>query len=100
MVRQYGMSEALGPVAYDPERKTILPVNEFMPSCEHGGTVGDQIDVEVRRVLERALKRARDTIEGQRDNVEQVVALLLEKEQIEGDELRQVLGLQNAAAEA
>jgi len=92
MVRQYGMSDQLGPVAYDPERRSFLPVTEYMPSCEHGEAVGDQIDREVRRVLEDNMERARQVLEGQRDKVEQVVALLLEREQIEGDELRAILG--------
>jgi cell division protease FtsH len=91
MVRQYGMSDALGPVAFDPERKGFLPVNEYMPSCEHGGTVGDQIDGEVRRVLDENMARARRVLEERRDEVEQVVKLLLDKEQIEGDELRALL---------
>jgi cell division protease FtsH len=92
MIRQYGMSESLGPVAFDPERKGFLPVNEFMPSCEHGSTVGDQIDTEVRRVLEEALKRAREVLEGHRAQIEQVAVMLMDKEQLDGDELRRVLG--------
>jgi cell division protease FtsH len=98
MVRQYGMSEALGPVAFDPERKGFLPVNEFMPSCEHGSTVGDQIDAEVRRVLEDALKRAREVLEGHRQEVDQVAKLLMDKEQLDGDELRCILGAKISTA--
>ena len=93
MIRQYGMSDVLGPVAYDPQRKPFLPVNEFMPSCEHGSTVGDQIDTEVRRLLESALSRARDVLESRRDTVDRIAERLLEVEQIDGEELRALLSM-------
>ncbi len=91
MVRQYGMSDAMGPVAYDPEKRGFLPVNDYMPSCEHGTSVGDQIDQEVRRVLEEGMERARNVLRGQSPAMEQVVEILLEKEQVDGDELREIL---------
>ena len=95
MVRQYGMSEILGPVAFDPEQKSVLPVRDFMPSCEHGSAVGDQIDAEVRRVLEEGLTRAREVLESPREQVEQVAARLLEQEQLEGDDLRSMLAAES-----
>ena len=91
MVRQYGMSDALGPVAYDPERRGFLPVNDYMPSNEHGASVGDLIDKEVRRVLEEGMERAREVLKGRGGIVEKVVAVLLEKEQVDGDELRAIV---------
>ena len=91
MVRQYGMSDELGPVAYDPERRTFLRVDDFRPSCEHGSEVGDKIDREVRRVLEEGMERARTVLEPRREKVEQAAAYLLDKEQMEGDELRAML---------
>jgi cell division protease FtsH len=99
MVRQYGMSEALGPVAYDPERRTLLPVQDYMPSCQHGDEVADRIDTEVRRVLDEALARASKVLEDHRDVVEEVVAQLLVKEVIEGDELRDLLQRHGARLE-
>jgi len=53
--------------------------------------VGDQIDTEVRRVLDEALKRAREALEGHRQQVDQVARLLMDKEQLDGDELRRIL---------
>jgi len=98
MVRQYGMSDLLGPVAYDPERRSPIPVTEFMPACEHGGAVGDRIDAEVKRVLEEALARSRALLEERRAVVEAIVERLLEREVIEGDELRAVLAEHGAMA--
>ncbi|MDJ0762652.1 MAG: ATP-dependent zinc metalloprotease FtsH [Myxococcota bacterium] len=91
MVRQYGMSDELGPVAYDPENKAILPTSDFMPSCEHGSMVSDKIDAEVKMVLEEAMVRANKVLTEYRDQVEVVTAKLLEREQIDGDELRALL---------
>lgn len=91
MVRQYGMSKTLGPVAYDPEKRSMLPMRDYMPSCEHGSTISDKIDVEVQQVLEEAMKRASSTLREHRDDVEELVVRLLEKEQLEGKELREIL---------
>jgi cell division protease FtsH len=91
MVRQYGMSDRIGPVAYNPERRPFLAAAEYLPSREHGEAVGDQIDHEVRRVIEGNMTRAREVLEVRRDRIEQVVTLLLAREQIEGDELRAIL---------
>ncbi len=91
MVRQYGMSKELGPLAYDPESKAILPTSELMPSCDHGSTVGDKIDVEVQNVLEEAMRRAHQTLIEHREKIEQITSRLLEKEQLDGNELRELL---------
>lgn len=99
IVRQFGMSELLGPVSYDPERKPLLPVPDFIPSREYGSNVSNQIDAEVRRVLEANLDRARQVLKEYREKVEIAVLQLLEKEQIDGDELRYLLQeTKNAAA--
>jgi cell division protease FtsH len=91
MIRQYGMSVDIGPVAYDPERKPILPIAEFMPESEHGAHVADQIDREVKSLLEGQLERAREVLKANRDKVEVIVSRLLAEEKIEGEELRRLL---------
>jgi cell division protease FtsH len=93
MVRQYGMSDTLGPVAYDPETKAMLPSRELMPSCDHGGTIGDKIDAEVHRVLSEAMDRARKVLSNHKEQVLAIADILLEKEQIDGQELRELLGV-------
>ena len=45
----------------------------------------------VRRVLEEGMERARNVRRGQSPAMEQVGEILLEKEQVDGDELREIL---------
>jgi cell division protease FtsH len=92
MVRQYGMSAEVGPVSFDPQRKPLLPVSDVLPKCEHGGKVADEIDAQVRSLLDAALMRARQVLDAHRSQVEVIAQRLLEAERIEGDDLRRLLG--------
>ena len=53
--------------------------------------MGDQIDDEVRRVLEEGMGRAREVLKGRRGVVEEMVRQLLVEEQLDGDVLREIL---------
>ena len=73
------------------EREAILPTSDLMPSCDHGAIVSDKIDSEVKRVLEDGMKKAEEVLVAHKAQVEQITARLLEKEQIDGAELRSFL---------
>ena len=60
MVTRYGMSEALGSVAYDREPGSFLTgPNPLLPHGEHdyGEATADAIHFEVRAIVDRALER-------------------------------------------
>jgi len=96
MVREYGMSEKLGPITFERERRPLF-LETIMPpgTKDYSETTAQEIDREVSLLLERAHTRAREILEQRRETLEKVAHVLLEKEVIEGDELRQFLN--NAA---
>jgi len=92
MVAQFGMSPALGLVSYDPHRGTRfldLPVGpDRGPYAED---TARQIDQEVRRLIDAAHETAVRILTANREALERVTRRLLEKENVDGAELREVL---------
>ncbi len=93
MVVDYGMSSAIGPVTLGHERSTFLNApGEQRAMREHGEQVADLIDKEVKRIVEGAENKAREIIEARREALDHIARVLIEKEYIEGDEFRRLLG--------
>jgi cell division protease FtsH len=97
MVREYGMSDRLGPITFERERRPLF-LESIMPpgTRDYSEATAQEIDQEVARLVERAHSRAREVLEQRRSTLEQVARILLDKEVIEGEELRRIL---NSAAQ-
>ena len=92
MVTQFGMSDALGMVNYAGSRRaTFLDIPMGQERGQYGEETAQRIDAEVKRILEEAHERARVVLTGRRGLLETVTRRLLEKEVIEGDELRALI---------
>jgi cell division protease FtsH len=93
MVTEFGMSESLGAVNYDGHRGTKFIDTPFMNERgNHSEDTAQKIDAEVKRILTAAHDDARRVLSERRDILDQLSARLLDKEVIEGDELRALLG--------
>ena len=93
MVTEWGMSEALGAVNYDGHKRGKFLDIQLGP--ERGAYAEDTaklIDAEVKRIMTDAHDQARGILSKRRDMLEAVTRRLLEKEVMEGDELRRILG--------
>ncbi|MBI1874737.1 MAG: ATP-dependent zinc metalloprotease FtsH, partial [Acidobacteria bacterium] len=89
MVTQFGMSDSLGAINYAPGRRpTFLDVQLGSERGPYSEETAQQIDREVKRLLTEAHERARQVLSDRRETLQQVATTLLEKEVIEGDELR------------
>ena len=100
MIREYGMSDKLGPMTFERERRPLFLESMMPPSSkDYSEATAKEIDREVAALVRRAYDRARDILAGQRQTLDQVARLLLEKEILEGDELRQLLGQDGPAPE-
>jgi len=92
MVREYGMSDRLGPITFERERRPLF-LDTMMPptSKDYSEATAQEIDQEVAALVERAHRRAREVLENQRAILEQAAQILLDKEVLEGEELREIL---------
>ena len=99
MVKEYGMSDAIGLVAHKEDRRT-----EFlgMPGGDraYSEETARKIDAEVFRIVSECHRRARDILEERRPALDEIVGILLEREVMEGDELRMVLNGSATAGDA
>ena len=94
MVTEWGMSDALGAINYDGHKRSKFLDIPIGP--ERGAYAEDTarlIDSEVKRIMTDAHVEARRLLTEHRDQLELVTRRLLEREVMEGDELRQMLGI-------
>jgi|WetSurMetagenome_2_1015567.scaffolds.fasta_scaffold03403_6 cell division protease FtsH len=89
MVTEYGMSDRLGPLTYNREpRPAYLDLGMGSRTREYSEQTAEGIDEEISRIIEEAYQDTRSILKDQRENLERLARILLEKESIEGDELK------------
>jgi len=92
MVTEFGMSDLLGAVNYDGQKRArFLDIALPQERGLYGEQTAEKIDAEIKRILADAHEKARDILSTHRDTLERVTRRLLEIEVMEGDELRQLL---------
>ncbi|MCP9849699.1 ATP-dependent zinc metalloprotease FtsH [Cyanobium sp. Morenito 9A2] len=91
MVGTYGMSDTLGPLAYDKQGGNRFLGGGSNPRRSVSDATAQAIDREVRALVDRAHDRALAILHGNRDLLEAIAGKILEKEVIEGDELKGLL---------
>src|SRR3954463_12256275 len=93
MVTEFGMSEALGAVNYDGHRGNKFLDTPFMNERgNHSEDTAQKIDAEVKRIITEAHNDARRVLRERKGILDELSTRLLDKEVIEGDELRALLG--------
>ena len=90
MVREFGMSPRLGPVGFSEDGPQYLGAQQ-LTTRQYAEETQRVIDEEVTRLLKEADVRAGALLESRRDALEEVVALLLERETIDGEDVERVL---------
>jgi cell division protease FtsH len=93
MVLEYGMSESLGPLTYETRTRTMLGMRQLadVEQSQHSEETLQEMDREVRRIVDEAHERVRELLTRERKALDEVAERLLEKEVIEGDELVEIL---------
>ncbi len=93
MVTEFGMSEALGAVNYNGHKGSKFLDFPFM---QERGTYAEEtaqkIDAELKRIITEAHDNALRVLRDRKGVLDELSRRLLEKEVIEGDELRALLG--------
>ena len=98
MFTEYGMSDALGAINYDGNKRArFLDIPMPQERGLHGEDTARLIDAEIKRILTEAHDKAREILTTHRDKLETVTRRLLEVEVMEGDELRRLLELPPSA---
>ena len=91
MVREFGMSDRLGPVGFASGNPQYLG-SEQITSRQYAEDTQRVIDEEVARLLSEAEVRATKLLETHREGLHRVVDVLLERETIDGDDVVAAVG--------
>jgi cell division protease FtsH len=97
MVTEFGMSDTLGAVSYDGHRRNrFLDASLGAERGTYAEATAQQIDTEVKRLLTEAHDTARRVLAGHSKVLDRLADELLEKEVIEGDDLRRLISGEGA----
>jgi cell division protease FtsH len=84
MVMHYGMSDKLGMVLYGEANEYVFLGREMMRGKEYSEVTAEQIDAEIKRIIDEGFNTAKNIIETHRDKLELIAKALLEYETLEG----------------
>jgi len=91
MVREFGMSEKLGLVSFERPRR-MMPVDGSPPGAkDYSEELAKAIDEEVKEIIDKTYARVHHLLENHQDELKTIAKLLLEKEVIEGEALREIV---------
>ena len=99
MVTEYGMSQELGQVYLAPEKRPQFLDLVGGSRVEYSQSTAELIDREIKNIIGEQYERALEILREKEDALKSVSKVLLEKEKLEGDELRKLLGLGNGRQE-
>ncbi len=91
MVTRWGMSERLGPRTFGRSDELIFLGREISETRNYSEKIAEEIDDEVRRLIEDAQERARNVLREHRDLLDKLATVLLEVETLEGESLTKLL---------
>ncbi len=91
MVKEYGMSEKLGYVTFEKEKRPLFLPASFLPSKEYSEDTAREIDAEVKKIIDETYQRVKGILTKQKDKLQELARLLLEKEVVEEADLKKII---------
>jgi cell division protease FtsH len=90
MVTRFGMSE-LGPLSLEGQGGEVFLGSGLMNRAEYSEESASRIDAQVKEMAENGHQMARQVIRDNREVIDRLVDILIEKETIDGEEFRQIV---------
>ncbi len=92
MVKQYGMSENLGPRTFGRREELVFLGREIHEERDYSDQVAEEIDREVQALISHAYNRAQELLSTHKEKLEEVATYLIQNESVEGDALKRLFG--------
>ncbi|NLA83053.1 MAG: ATP-dependent zinc metalloprotease FtsH [Clostridiales bacterium] len=89
MVTEYGMSEELGPVAYNNQEEVFLG-RDYGHTTKYSEEVASHIDSEIKRIISEAYSKAERMLKENINKLHKIAEVLLEKEKLESEEFEAI----------
>jgi cell division protease FtsH len=91
MVCEWGMSDRLGPMTFGEKEEHIFLGKEIARTADYSEKTAQEIDREVRRIIEDCYQNAREIILANRDALDRIAGALLEREVLDGKEISMII---------
>lgn len=92
MVTRYGMSEKLGSMTFGQKEELVFLGREISEQRDYSENMAQQIDQEVRALIDEAYTRAKHLLIEKKDKLVAIATRLIEVETLDSDEIREILG--------
>jgi cell division protease FtsH len=93
MVLEWGMSESLGRMALGDGHENVFLGHEIAQRREYSEATAREVDEEIKKILTEAYDRAAQVLQKHRDGLDRVAKDLVEKEEISGKEVAELVGV-------
>ncbi|MDK2885493.1 MAG: cell division protease FtsH [Thermosipho sp. (in: thermotogales)] len=91
MVCELGMSDNFGPLAWGKTEQEVFLGKEITRMRNYSEEVAKMIDSEVQNIVNSCYNKAKEILIKRRKKLDELAKILLEKEEISGEELRELL---------
>ncbi|MEO5721866.1 MAG: ATP-dependent zinc metalloprotease FtsH [Chthoniobacterales bacterium] len=91
MVCEWGMSEKMGMVEYGEHEDYVFLGRDISRARDYSEATAEEIDREVRKLIDDAYARAKKTLIENRDKLETIAKALLEFETLDGAQIRDII---------
>lgn len=96
MVCEYGMSRTLGNVTFGKKDRQVFLGRDLMRDKDYSEQTAVLIDREVKTLIDRCYEAAKKLLQAHIDQLKLLSKTLLEKETLNGEEVKRLLGLERA----
>ena len=91
MVTQWGMSDRIGMIQYGDDDEYVFLGREVSRAKVYSESTAQEIDAEVKRIIDQAYKTAKDLITNNLDKLELIAKSLLEYETLDGTQVEEIV---------
>src|ERR1700759_1611600 len=91
MVCEWGMSEKMGMVEYGEHEDYVFLGRDISRARDYSEATAEEIDREVRRLLDDAYQKAKETLIAHRNTLDAIATALLEYETLDGKQIHEIL---------
>ena len=91
MVTQWGMSDRLGMIQYGSDDEFVFLGREVSRAKVYSESTAEEIDAEVKRIIDEAYQTAKDLIVSHHDKLEMIAKCLLEVETLDGAQVEEIV---------
>ncbi|MEI6651741.1 MAG: ATP-dependent zinc metalloprotease FtsH [Chlorobiaceae bacterium] len=99
MVRQWGMSEKIGPINYGDSNKEVFLGKDYSHIRQYSEETALQIDIEVRNIIIGCMENARIILRENSDVLHRLATMLIEKESLSAMEIAAITGHDQSASD-